>query len=884
MFRDRIDQGDPKANEFWNIEIARVNTCMDFLFIALYWGVFSLLARLQSRWAFVLVVLFISLAAAFDIAENVRLLQALHGVILHESQFPVPGFVSQAKWWLFAISTSILGIALLAGKKLWLIVMSILMFGSAALTAAGISHLILLVPAIILLFISFVIAILYYFPFGPFTWEKFLVWVEFAYLIRFQLIGALLLAIVLPACYFLFPSIFIGLYDALGFRSFVFVLAASLQFAWTVMITSRLVLVYGPDRFPSIRTLRAKPRLPWSTALLFLGLAAPCIVMTCCGTMTVVWWEELAGIVLAVSIAVALLWLTAELHSYVEPGPGTTARSLYPSFPSLKPRRDTGRSYFGKGIDRTLRAVLPGQTHPGLVTPEGRLRSGHQLAATTLVVSIAVYAAVGIYFSPSAHNAMPAPEIALQSIATSFSSIGAGSEHPPAAMFYLLYLLTLLTLVFSGVAFVFDRVRLPVLTTTIAFSFLVGIKSTDHHFDVQNTSVHEPVSAADAVHAWEKGRGHDDPRKPIVVVATAGGGIRAASWTSQVLTGLAEGCKTSGGENNFSSSLLLVSSVSGGSVGNMYVVGSYDSGGNLHEDLMKVIRDDAARTSLSAVGWGILYPDFVRTVPLVGSFLAAHGFGEDIDRGWALETQWLDHWDGRLWKTPPTISEWSKDVASGKRPAVIFNATAAESGQRFVIASTSIRQHDQSTIQFATAFPQYDVGVSTAARLSATFPWVSPMARAADGKVTFGVHVADGGYYDNSGILSASQWLLEAAGAIKRHPVLFIVIDSTPATPAEGKSWSWQRQAIGPVEALLSVRDSSQQARADFEMDLALEQLKQTMDIEDFHFLYPAGRLTPLSWHLTPEQQSKIGEAWSDPDESLRTQLRGAFRRLGCSQ
>jgi hypothetical protein len=45
-----------------------------------------------------------------------------------------------------------------------------------------------------------------------------------------------------------------------------------------------------------------------------------------------------------------------------------------------------------------------------------------------------------------------------------------------------------------------------------------------------------------------------------------------------------------------------------------------------------------------------------------------------------------------------------------------------------------------------------------------------------------------------------------------------------------------------------------------------------------------AGRLTPLSWHLTPEQQSTIGKAWSDPDEQLRTELRDALGRLGCSQ
>src|SRR5260370_774915 len=162
------------------------------------------------------------------------------------------------------------------------------------------------------------------------------------------------------------------------------------------MIRSRLVLVYGPDRFPSIRTLRARPSLPWTTAALFLGLAAPCIVMTCCGTMTLVWWQKLAGIVVAASIAVAILWLTAKLHFYIEPGTGTSGRSLYPSFQSAKPGVGTGRSYIGKRIDRKLRSVLPGETHLGLLTADGRLHSGHQLAATTLAVSIAVYAAVGI--------------------------------------------------------------------------------------------------------------------------------------------------------------------------------------------------------------------------------------------------------------------------------------------------------------------------------------------------------------------------------------------------------------------------------------------------------------------------------------------------------
>src|SRR5260370_8362149 len=100
---------------------------------------------------------------------------------------------------LFAIATCILGIALAVSKKLWAIVMAILMLVSAGLTVAGVSHLTLLVPAILLLFITFVIAIFFYFPFGPFTWDRFLVWFEFTYLIPFHLLGAFLLPLSPPS-------------------------------------------------------------------------------------------------------------------------------------------------------------------------------------------------------------------------------------------------------------------------------------------------------------------------------------------------------------------------------------------------------------------------------------------------------------------------------------------------------------------------------------------------------------------------------------------------------------------------------------------------------------------------------------------------------------
>jgi hypothetical protein len=254
---------------------------------------------------------------------------------------------------------------------------------------------------------------------------------------------------------------------------------------------------------------------------------------------------------------------------------------------------------------------------------------------------------------------------------------------------------------------------------------------------------------------------------------------------------------------------------------------------------------------------------------LVGSLLAP----QDIDRGWALETQWLNNWDGGTWQSPPMLREWSNDVRKGNRPVTIFNATAAESGQRYILASTVFQDEDPGARQFAKDFPAYDIPVSTAARVSAAFPWVSPMPRAMTTTTPAGLHLADGGYYDNSGMLNATKWLLEAASEIHKHPVLFIAIDASPSLSKEGKKWSWQRQAVGPIEALLAVRDSSQVSRGKYERHLALDQLRaKGIAVQEFDMLYSPDPLSPLSWHLTREQKQHIAAAWADPTVTAHTE------------
>lgn len=63
------------------------------------------------------------------------------------------------------------------------------------------------------------------------------------------------MAVFLPILFFAVPSVVIGLFDARGKWSLAFIVRRALGLAWFIMATSRLVLVYSPDRFLELTPL-----------------------------------------------------------------------------------------------------------------------------------------------------------------------------------------------------------------------------------------------------------------------------------------------------------------------------------------------------------------------------------------------------------------------------------------------------------------------------------------------------------------------------------------------------------------------------------------------------------------------------------------------------
>lgn len=295
----------------------------------------------------------------------------------------------------------------------------------------------------------------------------------------------------------------------------------------------------------------------------------------------------------------------------------------------------------------------------------------------------------------------------------------------------------------------------------------------------------------------ESGAGGSRPAVPLVLVATSGGGIRAAAWTSIALDCIferlpAEPLDAAGhcldeegertGTTSASDKLFAASGTSGGSLGLVeYDAALRNKAGRTvepHDWIEERLGDDFVAPTVA----GMLFRDLPRV------FI---GFDE-ADRASLLEQAWEDPWDGEAAKLDDGLREsWVADPGADEplRPLLLLNGTSVEDRCRFMTsvieASVQAGEHptDDDCLRLDAYGPeapatapgegvlpatteltdllsaQQDLRMSTAALLSARFAFVSPSGRiAADESAPVEgdarTYVVDGGYFDNSGALA----------------------------------------------------------------------------------------------------------------------------------
>lgn len=374
------------------------------------------------------------------------------------------------------------------------------------------------------------------------------------------------------------------------------------------------------------------------------------------------------------------------------------------------------------------------------------------------------------------------------------------------------------------------RVGYPVILALAACALVFSLWVDNHRVrELPGAAAHRAMPAAQAVDAWRQAQGSAPGPLPLVIVATAGGGIRAAYWTGTVL-GALQDCAPA-----FRQRLMAISGVSGGSLG-ATVFASLAAGdaaapaGGCAEALKspqpwpRGATETAAQRILShdffapAVA-GLLFPDLLqRFVPV--SLLP--------DRAQALERGWERAWaatglDPEAWATRSFDDLWA---APGGRwqPALLLNGTVVETGQRIVTSNLAIEPAIfRDTIDFFQAYGHRAIRPSTAAHNSARFTYVSPA-----GGVAKDLHVVDGGYFENFGARTAAE-LLDFAllrlgpGAVR--PIV-VLISNDPALPqarmpaevggaecagcrkASAKGPPLAGEVLSPLAAMLATRDA----------------------------------------------------------------------------
>lgn len=343
-----------------------------------------------------------------------------------------------------------------------------------------------------------------------------------------------------------------------------------------------------------------------------------------------------------------------------------------------------------------------------------------------------------------------------------------------------------------------ERARLPAVSIIFVLAVLFSF-SNDNHGVRRLPDAPRPPRIDFAGHlqdwyGWIQRKYPNRAEHPLFVVSAAGGGIRAGYWTAAVLSRLQDLNPA------FADHTLLISSVSGGSLGSLVFANLLDTteaGGDWrgrHASFgsrgnVECPYPAQAPGKYQALAAGILARDFLAPTAasmLYGDFLARLlPYSVLSDRAEALEISWERAWDAtkrqppanltsKLWDGNPFSRSFDvlydaqritsdRPVDARHIPLLAVNGTIVETGTRISVSHLQHPPEFKGDLENAFDYRDAPMRMSTTALMSARFTYVSPA-----GTYAPSTHVVDGGYFENSGAATAVQWWGLVARSVDR--------------------------------------------------------------------------------------------------------------------
>ncbi len=357
-----------------------------------------------------------------------------------------------------------------------------------------------------------------------------------------------------------------------------------------------------------------------------------------------------------------------------------------------------------------------------------------------------------------------------------------------------------------------------------------------------------------------------EPNHPVYIVATEGGGIRAAYWTASVLTALQDAAP------QFSDHVFAISAVSGGSLGATTFTSLVADSNRVkaESDCDTLNKPENQKTFRFAAQQALSY-DFL--APTLASLLHADlvqrflPVGFIPDRAKALETGWERGWRTHI----RTASGADDDFFSGGFakmyadhgnalvPSLFLNGTIVEQGRRTITSNCLLGDDIPDSYDTLSQLGS-DVRLSTAAHNSARFTYVSP----AGSMLNPGLidHIVDGGYFENSGGQTAADIIRKVLPLKPPNVTIKLILIRFQEVGTDGRPFvpkgptRFANEVLSPLRALLNVRGAH--------ATLAYSEVERLVAPADqFEFLLTQeqkGIVLPLGWLLAQRTRSAIDE------------------------
>jgi len=346
---------------------------------------------------------------------------------------------------------------------------------------------------------------------------------------------------------------------------------------------------------------------------------------------------------------------------------------------------------------------------------------------------------------------------------------------------------------------------------------------------------------------WLEKKHSETDTVQVSLIACEGGGIRAAYWTNEVLSELELIDK------DFKNNIFAFSSVSGGSLGAVVhnLASEYYPSQTQSRD---AVRQFLRKDFLSPIMAYAMFPDALQRIIPVPI--------QAFDRASVLEKTWEKGWTALTMDSSDLFNrgyiENSRLARKNNKPLIFLNSTHIETGKRVLISPVKFSENQFFLTTDLLSVIGKDIRLSSAALLSARFPYVTPAALITDKNNTKWGHVADGGYYENLGISTLLDIYnrLRIISEKKKIPikVSFIFIrntkDFSKTTPLTS-----MYELMAPIEGYLNVWYKS----GGYNLNL-IKNLSFSKNDRILNFALPRfeNDIVPLGWSLSKQAADYI--------------------------